>query len=339
GVCGEQNTTTNTGTSSSTSETGTTTNKEKIVYVYVPQNNQDKYGDIQVLLPEEKVVPALAEVEYTVKVTDSSKKTISDLDFHWSFGDGGEKFGRDVSYTYVYPGEYVLIASADGYLSGGKARMNVKVVKPDIYIEEIGTTIEENFIILKNNTDYDLFLSNFYLNVDGNLLKLPKNLMIAKNKSLRLSGEALGFKLPAKNISLLYPNKNVLTIFKETVSGNPSILDLVNATSGIQLEVEENFKALLFEMENKPKTPETPKVKAIQKPIYQNFENLSKNAEFGSDKKESGLVYFKRLVLSNDFSEKENFNNSNISLKTKENSRNTNVDTRLINWFKNLIYY
>ena len=327
GVCGEQNTTTNTGTSSSTSETGTTTNKEKIVYVYVPQNNQDKYGDIQVLLPEEKVVPALAEVEYTVKVTDSSKKTISDLDFHWSFGDGGEQSGKDALYTYIYPGEYILIASADGYTGGGKARMNVKVVNPDIIISEIGMGEKENFIILKNNTDYDLFLSNFYLSLDGNFYKLPKNLMIAKNKTLKLSGEAIGFKLPANNISLLYPNKNLLISYKpEEIK-----IDISLATTSIDEENTIFTENILSKVQTF-----TPKIVTVKAKENSNQKvTISKDLAKSDIGDKTETVYLKRLVLGNGVSDLiGKTQNKKVDTVYKDKS----VDTKLINWVKNLIY-
>lgn len=315
------------GETSTTSSDTTTNTKEKIVYVYVPQNNQEKYGDIKVLLPEEKIVPALAEVEYTVKVTDSQKKAITDLDFHWSFGDGGEQSGKDALYTYIYPGEYILIASADGYTGGGKARMNVKVVNPDIIISEIGMGEKENFIILKNNTDYDLFLSNFYLSLDGNFYKLPKNLMIAKNKTLKLSGEAIGFKLPANNISLLYPNKNLLISYKpEEIK-----IDISLATTSIDEENTIFTENILSKVQTF--TPKIVTVKAKEN-SNQKVANSKDSAKSSIDNK-TEIVYLKRLVLGNGVSDLiGKTQNKKVDTVYKDKS----VDTKLINWVKNLIY-
>lgn len=315
-------------TSSISSETKTSTT-EKIVYIYIPENNQHKYGDIQILLPEEKIVPALAEVEYTVKVTDSQKKAITDLDFHWSFGDGGEQRGKDALYTYIYPGEYILIASADGYTGGGKARMNVKVVNPDIIISEIGMGEKENFIILKNNTDYDLFLSNFYLSLDGNFYKLPKNLMIAKNKTLKLSGEAIGFKLPANNISLLYPNKNLLISYKPEEIKIDTSLIIASTSSGEENTIfTENFFSKIQTL--------TPKVIAIKTKdnSSQKVANSKDSAKSSIDNK-TEIVYLKRLVLGNGVSDLiGKTQNKKVDTVYKDKS----VDTKLINWVKNLIY-
>jgi len=121
------NSTSTNSTSTSTNTTSTSNNNSStanIVYVYMPTNNQNKYGDITVLLPEEKIIPAGADVEFNVKAIDKENKAITNLDFQWSFGDGGERFGQKVSHYYTYPGEYTLVASAEGYTVGGEAKMN-----------------------------------------------------------------------------------------------------------------------------------------------------------------------------------------------------------------------
>lgn len=332
GDCGIPGDNTNPTTTATTSETDTST-KEKIVYVYVPQNNQEKYGDIQLLLPEEKTIPALAEVEYTIKATDSNKKVIDDLNFHWSFGDGGAKTGKDVSYTYTYPGEYILIASADGYTSGGKARMLVKVIKPEIVIQEIGIEEKENFIILKNNTDYDLFLSNFYLSLDNNFFQLPKNLLIAKNKTLKLSGEALGFKLPANKISLLYPNKSMLTTFEKEVfdsdllNSNPQVVSTIIQENLLQGELG-NF--ILNDVTGK--SIPIIKAEAVKEKEGEGDKKLPTNYSTEG----AGTVYLRKLVLKNETSLKKVEKTQNIQVKS--NGKSKSVDTKIVDWFKNLIY-
>lgn len=79
----------NNNTSTSTSNNSTSTNSnststinEIIKYIYIPQNNQSIYGDIKVLLPEEKVVPAAAESLYSLKAIDGNNRVIAPLDFH-----------------------------------------------------------------------------------------------------------------------------------------------------------------------------------------------------------------------------------------------------------------
>lgn len=301
---------TSTNATSTSSDNSPTTN---IVYVYVATNNQNKYGDITVLLPEEKLIPAGADVEFSVKAIDKDKKAINNLDFQWSFGDGGERFGQKVSHYYTYPGEYTLVASADGYTVGGEAKMNVKVVIPDISISKVGSNAKENFIDLTNNTDYDLVLSNFYLNLDNTFYKLPKNFTILKRKTVHVSGEAVGFKLPATNISLHYPNKNLLVSFPQAFN------NLTSTTSSTTLESnnEKDIINILSENFSKP-----------EEKIINTSELVQQKIE---DKKDLKPFILKRLVFNN---EKElDSQSKNINL-----NKSKNVDTGIVNWFKSLIY-
>lgn len=325
-------TSTNSTSTNSTSTDSSGSSNTNIVYVYLPSNNQNKYGDISVLLPEEKIIPAGADVEFNVKAIDRDRKAIIGLDFQWSFGDGGEKFGQKVSHYYTYPGEYTLVASADGYTVGGEARMNVKVIVPDISISKVGSGGKENFIDLTNNTDYDLVLSNFYLDLDNNFYKLPKNFTILKRKTVHVSGEAVGFKLPATNISLNYPNKNLL------ISYLPILNNLTSTTSSTILESNNanNIKDKInLSAENVLRSED----KIINNTESEN--NNYKNSEVYTETKLDNIKTFepfilKRLVLNN---QKE----SNLQTELKPNkpinlNKTKNVDTGIVDWFKSLIY-
>ncbi len=343
GVCPttSNSTTTNSTSTNATTTTSTTSSSSNvsnnvssnIIYVYV--NNQNKYGDINVLLPEEKIVPAGADVDYTVKAIDSNKSVIANLNFDWSFGDGGEKFGKDVSYHYVYPGEYTLIVSADGYTSGGQAKMKVLVIKPDILIVKVGTNKEENFIDLKNNTGYDLFLSNFYIKVDNQFYKLPKNFIIAKDKTVHVSGEALGFKLPAYNVSLHYPNKSLLIEYINFIDldfSTTSIISINNnekilATNSLdKLNISTNID-ILNNKHNDNQSDNTIKVQKIEK------------SEFVKD----GSFILKKLVFKEDSTQKDyqkDIESEIVNLEKEEPKKDIKeyVDIGLIRFFKSLIY-
>ncbi len=312
----DNSTSTNSTSTNSTSTNSVNSSLTNIVYIYLPSNNQSRYGDISILLPEEKLLPAGADYEFDVKAIDKDKKAISGLNFEWSFGDGGGKFGQKVSHHYVYPGEYTLVASADGYTVGGEAKMNVKVIIPDISISKVGLGGKENFIDLTNNTDYDLVLSNFYLNLDDKFFMLPKNFTIAKKKSVHVSGEAVGFNLPAVNVSLNYPNKNTLVSYINTIISNAEI-----SSSTVIL---------------KPEITKEQSIKYIKENIYKEEDNkiyVNKEIARKSDKEINKPLVLKRLILNNSIN--ENITDKEIPFNL---NKTKNVDTRIINWFKNLIY-
>lgn len=333
GICpsndNSNSTTTTTSTSSNTNSSSTNTQntnnniKEVIKYIYLPENNQEKYGDIQVHLPKEKIVTALAENEFTVVVTDSNKQTVKDLSFNFSFGDGGEENSKqEVKHIYTYSGEYILLAEAKGFLGGAKALMNIKVIEPNIEIIKVGNNAEENFIEIKNNTNYDLYLSGFFIKTDFGEYKLPKNLLLSKNKNTKLSGDAIGFNLPSKNVNLLYPNKKVFKTFeykeKEEVK-NEIIATTTSIINNIILNNNEIIKDKQIEIKNEKPLTIINKENKIQNNIKSN------NIE---------TIEIKRLILSN----------NETTIKNKEIFKENNiisgkaVDIGIITWFKNLLY-
>ncbi|MEN9338506.1 MAG: hypothetical protein RI945_231 [Candidatus Parcubacteria bacterium] len=297
-------------TSTTTIVNPTSTTIINTVYVYVPVNNQNKYGDINVLLPGDRVVPAGAEADYTVKVTDSHGSLLSGLDFNWSFGDGGEKFGKDVKHHYIYPGEYILIATADGYTSGGQARMNVKVINPDLKILKVGAGGKENFIDLFNDTDYDLFLSNFYLNLDNTFYKIPKNFMIGKKSVVHLSGESMGFKLPAYNVSLHFPNKNPLISFFNNLNINSTTS---TSTSWSTAPLKSISETISTEIKREIKTE------------VSNKQTPARNFIESTDTK-----VIKKLILGKQDIKKDP--------EIQEKKEVKDVDIGIVKWFKSLIY-
>lgn len=349
GVC-PTNTNTGGGTNStsSTSTNSTTTNKSQpeLVYIYIPMNNQMKYGDIKLLLPEERIVPALADTEYLVKAVDSSNKVISDLDFNWSFGDGGEKYGKTVSYHYVYPGDYTLVVSADGFTSGAQAFMKVKVVSPKIEILGVGGMNGENIIDISNHTGYDIFLSQFYLVVDGKEYILPKNLLIAKDKTVHISGEAVGFKKPTLEVSLLYPNKKVLnTYFIPDLTQNLDTTSLLNLSS-TSAQIKNTISSNLLLVQTSTSSSSTNTNISINqistsKPKKRNIfiADSAPALDTKTKDKETISVYsVRRLILDKDLEKIKDFNlNSSIKNSIKP-SQITGKDVNIINWLKNLIY-
>ncbi len=267
-------------------------------------------------------MPAAADADFTVKVTDTRGQIITDLDFNWSFGDGGEKFGKDVTYHYSYPGEYTLIASADGFTSASEAKMKVLVVNPNINISKVGKDKSENYIDLKNDTEYDLYLSDFYLKINSEYYKLPKKFFIEKGKIVHVSGEALGFKLPATNVSLNYPNKNLLMEYFEkvdisTTSSSSIILPIYNSSSSYTLldkdKDEDKYK--------------------------QEIMNFSYKLESKAINHNTNTIIMKRLIMGVDVDVDLTRDTKNIKSNTfKNNNINNTVDTGIINWFKSLIY-
>jgi len=199
--------------------------------------------------------------------------------------------------------------------------MIVTVVNPNIEILKVGTSSEENFIDLKNNTDYDMYLSNFYLRIDGQDFKLPKNFVIAKNKVVHVSGEALGFKLPAIDVSLLYPNKNSLAKY--------------------EIKIENSVATNTIQIKNSVPTS-TSKTFLEETQIQNSYQNATfsqaeiPKLEYSKENISSSSIILKKLILKDSESIKT-INPSEISKNEREiqigpqNTKSKSVDTGIIN--------
>ncbi len=123
---------------------------------------------------------------------EANIETTRDSNFKWNFGDGREGYGRVLSHTYEYPGEYVVILNAT--FSGGQAvaRVNVKIVEPDILI----VTATPEKIEVKNNSNYEVNLFGRVLVVGDNFFPFPKDTIVKAKQSIIFS----------QNLTNLRPN-------------------------------------------------------------------------------------------------------------------------------------
>lgn len=217
--------------------------------------------------------------------------------------------------------------------------MNVKVVNPDLKIIKVGAGEKDNAIDIQNNTNYDLFLSGFKLKIDGKNYMLPKNFLIAKNKIVHISGEALGFKLPAQSISLLYPNENILNSY--TYQLNIATNTNISTNTLNTLNINENNNLNLSEQNiSSTNTKNIIILNDIKKENYIYKENTIKSEKAKEENKNNIIDYdtnfkiIKRLVLESDIKTYKDYISSNkIVIENDKISKNNdqNVDIGIIN--------
>jgi hypothetical protein len=179
----------------------------------VPAQQTSPGADVSVVLPERKVVIAGADAEFSTKAV-SSRKTIENADFTWSFGDGGTKTGKSVGYHYEYPGDYIVIVETKSDAGVATGKMKVKVVPADILITKAATENNKSYVELSNNGAYDVDLSDWCIEINGMYYVIPKNTIMLPKTSVRFVGSAMGFNAvtitASTSIRLLYPNKSEL---------------------------------------------------------------------------------------------------------------------------------
>lgn len=166
-------------------------------------------SDIVLYLPLEKTVVAGAPSLFSVSSLTHAGKVIEGMTYAWSFGDGGERTGSSTVYRYLYPGRYVVNVEGTNGLIAGVARMNVRVVSPDLTMSTISQGKYGNYIDITNSNMYDLDMSGWKISIDGALFSFPKNTLLS-NGTTRFSGVAMGFASTTVSsstlIKLLFPS-------------------------------------------------------------------------------------------------------------------------------------
>lgn len=179
-------------------------------------------ADIVLYLPGEKTVIAGAPSTFSVYSLTHGGKPIDFMTYLWSFGDGGSRMGSTTIYRYFYPGRYVAHVEGSNGLVAGVARMNVRVVPPDIFLSKIATGKYGAFIDVTNPNSYDLDISGWKLSIDGALFSFPQNTIIARGVT-HISGVSMGFASTTVSsttlIKLLFPSMDeVLRVYQTDIA-------------------------------------------------------------------------------------------------------------------------
>ncbi len=185
-------------------------------------------ADITFILPEDRTVVAGADANFTARAINSDKKQIDGLNYTWTFGDGGTRLGKSVVYNYSYPGYYIAYLEAQNDHISGSDRIRVRVISPDIEIPNSGNSDHGAFIDLKNNSNSEMDISHWFLDIDGLRYQLPGNTIISGGKLTRFSGKEMGFYCATGTVRLLFPDGNVVAVKNQ------------NATSTITTTVVSN---------------------------------------------------------------------------------------------------
>lgn len=218
----------------STNTSSTTATQAAIAQAPIP------VSDIVLYLPQEKVVVAGAESNFSIFGLTRAGNTIENLVYTWAYGDGGQGVGSSTLYRYAYPGRYIAqVEGGNGYVAG-TGRMNVRVVAPDISIVGINTGKYGVYIDIENPNNYDLDFSQWRLLIDGASFPFPKNTLIAADGVTHISGLAMGFASTTISntsvVKIVFPNLEEVTRYiflKENLQSSSIVTTLATGTKPI----------------------------------------------------------------------------------------------------------
>ena len=110
--------------------------------------------------------------------------------FKWNFGDGNEGFGKVLSHSYQYPGEYIVVLNFSLPEGQAVARTNVKIIEPEIVV----TLATPERVELKNSSKYEVSLFGRVLVVGEKVFAFPQDTIIKAGQSISFSANITGLR-------------------------------------------------------------------------------------------------------------------------------------------------
>jgi hypothetical protein len=176
--------------------------------------------DLTVFLPEQSILIAGAEKQFMASAVQSSGVEPSNMTYEWSFGDGGVRSGKTVSYRYQEPGHYTVVVEAGNGNLFSKNRVKVQVVDGDLAIHNAVKTEDKIVIGVKNNSPYELDMSFWKVSAGPLHYTIPKNTIISPRSTLMLNGLELGMSTSTVDLSttsLRFPGGKLLASSTRTL--------------------------------------------------------------------------------------------------------------------------
>lgn len=173
-------------------------------------NTDNTSSNISVSLKENKITTEILTtsfgfvknpLEIKAQTLNSNGEKIFYGKYFFNFNDGnGEEYTLNsfdkILYTYKYPGEYLIHLSyyLNSYDTVPQAtdKFLVKILDTGIFISNVGDE-KDFFVEIKNNTNYENDISNWYISALDKKFIFPKNSFISANGKIILSPENTGF--------------------------------------------------------------------------------------------------------------------------------------------------
>lgn len=223
--------------------------------------------DLTVFLPEQSILIAGADKQFSASAVQSNGVEPSNMTYEWSFGDGGVRIGKTVSYRYQEPGYYTVVVEASNGNLFSKNRARVQVVDGDLTIHKAIKTEDKIVIGVKNNSPYELDMSFWKVSAGPLHYTIPKNTIILPQSLLTLNGLELGMSTSTVDLSttsLRFPGGKLLASSTLTLgqAGKVSLSEIKD-TSSKNNKVSTTSVTLASKVKKSPPTAKNSNTDAI----------------------------------------------------------------------------
>mgnify|MGYP001299286487 FL=1 len=161
--------------------------------------------DIFIRVPTEITTVAYSHTIFKIESYDATGSAIDSGKVSWSFGDGGEARGREVSHRFLYPGEYIVTVSLElGSLFDTKQiRLIVVPLEAKLYVAPDGS-----WVSIENQSEQQLDMSQWRILSSGQYFRVPDKTAIPAMSEVRFATEVtkLTTLRAQQQATLVYPD-------------------------------------------------------------------------------------------------------------------------------------
>ena len=126
-------------------------------------------------------------LEFKAETNLSYRKNVQ---FRWNFGDGSEDYGEELTHTYEYPGDYIVVLNAITPEGRAIARTSVKIVAPQLDV----IFANSQRIEVRNSTKQEISLFGSALWAHGKSFLFPQDTLIKPGQSISFASRVTGLR-------------------------------------------------------------------------------------------------------------------------------------------------
>lgn len=187
----------------------------------------------------DRIVIVGADVEFSAREYDSSKKVVENVGFLWNFGDGSTAQGASVVHRFAYPGRYAVVVTGikDNLLASDRFTVTAEPAELSIRV------LPDGGVEIENLAERDVDLSQWSINSAGQRFALPNNSLLLARQAMRISPDTLRF-YASDSTELDFPNGTLAfraeddipeaPTFPPTPSSVPPAVEGTRKTEGVQ---------------------------------------------------------------------------------------------------------
>jgi len=161
--------------------------------------------DVFLRVPEMMLTTVGARTTFKAESYSAIGSAVADGVVRWSFGDGGEAVGREVTHTFLYPGEYIVTATfeRESLFDIQQIRVTAVALNASLYIEAHG-----EWVAIVNHSESQFDVSDWRLVAAGQYFNIPENTFIPADGEVRFPTTItkLSILTATQNATLVYPN-------------------------------------------------------------------------------------------------------------------------------------